>query len=157
MSKFFPNQKLTLIYISPDLIFVVPKAGICVFQTNDGKIDIWKNTTENNKQRSELVREKRIMGMYALWQHPIQEARNVTEDLRGISITSLHAGTVLAEGWKVKKDGGVGVLDVLRKAVVERERFWYRDLQLLEEVGLRVDPKAIMAMAERSGHTRIWG
>jgi hypothetical protein len=89
------------------------------------------------------------MGMYALWQHPIQEVRNVTEDLRGISITSLHGGTVLAEGWEAKKDGRVGILEVLRKAVVERERFWYRDLPLLEEVGLRVDPMAMMAMAER--------
>jgi hypothetical protein len=157
MSKFFPNKKLTLIYISPGLIFIIPKADICVFETSEGKIDIWKNTTEHNRQRLALVNQKRIMGMYALWQHPIKEVRNVTEDVRGITISSLHGGTVLAEGWEVKNNGGLGALEVIRKAVVERERFWYRDLPLLEEVGFRVDERAVLALAERSGHTRTRG
>ncbi|KAJ0419319.1 hypothetical protein BJY00DRAFT_314151 [Aspergillus carlsbadensis] len=157
MSKFFPGQKLTMIYISPDLIAILPKRDICVFQTNDGKIDIWKNTTENNRQRLALVREKRIMGMYALWHHPIKEVRNVTEDFRGITISNLHGGTVLAEGWEVRMNGGAGILEVLKQAVFDRERFWYRDLPLLEHVGLKVDRRAIEALAEKSGHTRIWG
>ncbi|KAL3465553.1 hypothetical protein BJX64DRAFT_285485 [Aspergillus heterothallicus] len=153
MAKYFPDQRLTAVLLCPSLIVLIPKTSICIYETASGTIDVWKNTARFDRKRAARVEEPQTMLLYYLWQHPKQEVRNVTEETRSLPISRLHDGIVIGEGVEI---GPGWVWGVLRRAVVDHGEVWYRDLKVLEEVGFKVDERAMTAAARKMGHPGIW-